>query len=157
MDIFTSLRHYYSSLLSTLLPFFLAGWLNQTLPVWHSNNRTEGNRSMKKCFCTKSCDTAFYIETIVHWWKCPYISCQLHIWIVFSQSYVCWTEEESNIQCHLPSLCVTYVVSVGWRGYFGGDGSKGLDWARENKVVDSQHGAGLVEVYILAQRATTTS
>ncbi len=32
--IYTSHWHYYSSLLSTLLPLFLAGWLIQTLPVW---------------------------------------------------------------------------------------------------------------------------
>ncbi len=30
--VYTSHRHYYSSLLSTHLPFFLAGWLNPTLP-----------------------------------------------------------------------------------------------------------------------------
>jgi hypothetical protein len=31
--IYASHRHYYSSLLLTLLPLFLAGWLLQTLPV----------------------------------------------------------------------------------------------------------------------------
>jgi hypothetical protein len=35
MDIFTSHRHNYSSLLPTLLPLSLAGRLVQNLPVWH--------------------------------------------------------------------------------------------------------------------------
>ncbi len=33
--IYTSYQYYYSSLLSTHLPSFLAGWLIQTLPVGH--------------------------------------------------------------------------------------------------------------------------
>ncbi len=34
--VYTSHQHYCSSLLSTHLPFFLAGWLIQVLPVWHN-------------------------------------------------------------------------------------------------------------------------
>jgi hypothetical protein len=36
MHTFIYIRHYYSSLLSTHLPFFLAGWLVPTLPIRHS-------------------------------------------------------------------------------------------------------------------------
>jgi hypothetical protein len=36
--VYTSHQHYYSSLPSTRLPFFLAGWLILTLPVGYNNS-----------------------------------------------------------------------------------------------------------------------
>ncbi len=41
--VYKSHQHYYSSLLSTHLPFFLAGWLIPTLPVGYNNTLSYNN------------------------------------------------------------------------------------------------------------------